>query len=102
MPALSIRLTDRFGDSQIESYLRIHLEKKDLHDSYAMGIYRHLSGKLAEETLLGHISRYILRICTVFTKYDCVLSAVVRETKFRRSPLPQFGLEIIITLRNKS
>lgn len=33
-----------------------------------------------------------------FTRYGGVLSAVLRETKFRRSLLPQSGLEIPITL----
>lgn len=63
-----------------------------------MDIPGNLPRKIAEETLVGHVSREILRFCNVFTKKVGVLSVFIRETKFQRSPLPQGGLEIPITL----
>ena len=60
---------------------RRRLEKKYLDDPYAMGIYGHLPGKIAKETLAGHIPIDISRFCTLFTKHGGLLSAVVRETK---------------------
>ena len=48
---------------------------------------------------MGHVPKEILRFAFFyFTKYSSILSAVVRETKFCRSPLPQGELEIPITL----
>ena len=73
-------------------------EKNNLHDPYSMGFFTRIPGKITNKTLVGHIPREISRFCLYFTKYGGVLSATVRETKFRRSPLPQGGLEIPITL----
>lgn len=78
--------------------LIVHPEKNNLHDPYAMGLFAKIPGKITEETLVGHIPREISRFCLYFTKYGGILSATVRQTKFRRSPLPQGGLEIPITL----
>ena len=39
------------------------------------------------------------RFCKYFLEYNGELDATVRSTKFRRSPLPQGGLEIPIKLR---
>ena len=83
---------------KVNQHWRMHPEKKNLRDPYAMDIPGNLPRKIAEETLVGHVSREISRFCTVFTKKVGVLSSFVRETKFQRSPLPQGGLEIPITL----
>ena len=41
-------------------------EKKNLHDSYAMNIYGNVPGKIAEDTLVGHIPGEILHLCSFF------------------------------------
>ena len=45
-------------------YLRIGPEKKKMHDTYSMSISGNLPGKIAEEILVGHISRQTLRFRT--------------------------------------
>ena len=79
--------------------LAIKREHKNLHDPYAMGVYAKISGKIIDETLVGHIPREISRFCCYFVRYGGAFTARVRQTKFRRSPLPQGGLEIPISLR---
>ena len=65
---------------------------------YAMGIYACAPGKITDETLVGHIPREISRFSNFYVRYGIVISANVRQTKFRRSTLPQGGLEIPIYL----
>ena len=72
--------------------------KVGYQDPYAIGIYAHVPGKITDETLVGHIVREISRYSNFYVRYGCVISVKVCQTKFRRSPLPQGGLEIPIYL----
>lgn len=72
---------------KVNQYLRIRPKKKNLYDSYAISISGNLPGKIAVETLMCHFPRDISGFRTFFTKYGRVSSAIVRENKFRRSPI---------------
>ena len=79
--------------------LSIKRDKINLFDLYAMGVYSEIKGKIESFTLVGHLPREISHLCKYFFQYNGKLVAAARSTKFRRSPLPQGGLEIPIKLR---
>lgn len=76
--------------------LIVKREKANVFDPYAMGLYCKIKGKIENLTLVGHLPREISRFCKFYVEYSGELGATVRSTKFRRSPLPQGGLEIPI------
>ena len=49
-------------------------------------------------SIVGHIPREIPRFCYFFVNHGGLLRGNVSDTKYRRSPLPQGGLEIPMTL----
>ena len=50
--------------------------------------------------MVDHIPRAISRFCKFFLDYGGQIHATVTSSKFRRSPLPQGGLEIPMRLIN--
>ena len=78
--------------------LTIKRDKLNLFDPYSIGLFCEIKGKIEKLSLVGHLPREISRFCKFFLEYDGFLDATVRMTKFRRSPLPQGGLEIPIKL----
>ena len=74
------------------------IDKDNVYDPYACGIYKYSKEVISGKILIGHIPRELSRFCTFFLDYGGKLEATVRCTKYRRSPLPQGGLEIPVTL----
>ena len=77
--------------------LIVKRDKINFFDTYAIGLYCKIKGKIEEQYLIGHLPREISQFCRFFLEYDGLLDAAVRATKFRRSP--QGGLEILLKLR---
>ena len=59
---------------------------------------KRLPGRIEATSIIGHIPREISRVCQFFILRDGELRGRVTSTEFRRSPLPQGGLEIPIDL----
>ena len=83
---------------RLNQKLVIKAERNNLYEPYAMDIYAQVPGKITDKTLVGHILREISRFSNFYARYGDVISAKVRQTMFRISPLPQGGLEIPIYL----
>ena len=64
-----------------------------------MAVTQKTKAAVTEIQAVGHLPREISRFCTFFFDYGGELSAAVRDPKYRRSPIPQGGLEIPITLK---
>ena len=62
-----------------------------------MALARKTKPTVTEIQVVGHLPREIYRFCKFFCDYGGELSAVVRDPKYRRSLIPQGGLEIPIT-----
>lgn len=78
--------------------LTVKRDKANLFDPYSIGLYCQIKGKIDKLSIVGHLPREISRFCKFYLEYNGVINATVRMTKFRRSPLPQGGLEIPIKL----
>ena len=78
--------------------LEIQAEFANVHDPFAMAVRATVKGKLTNSDVVGHIPREISRFCRYFVNYGGKLEGRVRDTKYRRSPIPSGGLEIPITL----
>ena len=74
------------------------IDKDNVYDPYACGIYKYSKEVISGKILIGHIPRELSRFCNFFLDYGGKLEVTVRCTKYRRSPLPQGGLEIPVTL----
>ena len=79
--------------------LSVFFEKSNVFDPYAMALSQKNKPTVTEIQVVGHLPREISRFCEFFCNYGGELSAVVRDPKYRRSPIPQGRLEIPITLR---
>ena len=66
-----------------------------------MALARSTQATVTGIDVVGHLPREISRFCKFFYDYGGELSAVVRESNYRRSPIPQGGLKIPITLKVK-
>ena len=77
--------------------LLVKEEVGNVHDPFAMSIGADIPGKLTSFDIVGHIPREISRFCHYFVNYGGA-KAKVRETKYRKSPIPSGGLEIPILL----
>ena len=64
-----------------------------------MALARKTKATVTEIQVVGHLSREISQFCKFFCDYGGELSAVVKDPKYRRSPIPQGGLEIPISLK---
>lgn len=83
---------------RINQQLIVKPESGNLFDPYAIGLFTKIRGKIEPLSLVGHLPREISRFCKFFFEYGGNIEATVCDIKFRRSPLPQGGLEILITL----
>ena len=83
---------------RINQQLVVKPERGNIFNPFAMSVYTKIRGKIELLSLVGHLPREISRLCKYFIEYGGNLRANVRNTKFRRSPLPQGGLEIPISL----
>ena len=79
--------------------LPVFFEKSNAFDAYAMALARKPKATVTEVQVVGDLPREISRFCKFFCEYRAELSAVVRDPKYRRSPIPQGGLEIPIILK---
>ena len=61
-----------------------------------MAIYAHIKGRIYNKSIIGHMPREISRFCKFYIDYGGKLEATVTSVDFRRSQLPQGGLEIPI------
>ena len=64
-----------------------------------MALVRKTKTTVTEIQVVGHLPREISRFCKFFCGYGGELSAVARDLKYRRSPIPHGRLEIPITLK---
>ena len=78
--------------------LEIAEERCNLFYPYAMCIKVQIPTRIEPISIVGHIPREIPRLCYFFVKHGGLLRGNVSDIKYRRSPLPQGGLEIPITL----
>ena len=76
-----------------------HQEKANIFDPYAMTSARIIKATVTEIQVVGHLPRKISRFSKFFCDYGGEHSTLVRDPKYRRSPIPQGGLEIPITLK---
>lgn len=83
---------------RINQQLTVKPESENLFDPYAIGLFTKIRGKIEPLSLVGHLPREISRFCKFFIEYGGNIEANVCDIKFRRSPLPQGGLEIPITV----
>ena len=82
----------------INQKLIVKPQTRNLFDPYAIGLFTKIRGKIEPLSLVGHLPREISRFSKFYLEYGGNMKASVRNVKFRRSPLPQGGLEIPITL----
>ena len=78
--------------------LQLEQEYGNVHDPFAISIHASLRDKITASDIVGHIPREISRFCHFFLNYGGALEGRVRDSKFRRSPIPKGGLEIPIVL----
>ena len=83
---------------RINQQLIVKHQSGNLFDPYAIGLFTKIRGKIEPLSLVGHLPREISRFSKFLLEYGGNMKASVRDIKFRRSPLPQGGLEIPITL----
>ena len=76
---------------KLNEKLEVGIDKDDVYDPYACGIYNYSKEVISGKILIGHIPRELSRFCKFFLDYGGKLEATVRCTKYRRSPLPQGG-----------
>ena len=79
--------------------LSVFFEKSNVFDPYARALARKTKVTVTEIQDAGHLAREVSRFCKFFCNYGGELSSVVRDPKYRRSPIPQGGMEIPITLK---
>ena len=79
--------------------LSVAFEKSNVCDTYVMALARKTKATVTEIQVVGHLPREISRFCKFFCDYGGELSAVMRDPKYRRSPISQGGWEIPITLK---
>ena len=82
----------------INQKLIVKPQTRNLFDPYAIGLFTKIRGKIEPLSLVGQLPREISRFSKFYLEYGGNMKASVRNVKFRRSPLPQGGLEIPITL----
>ena len=79
--------------------LIVENEFANVHDPFALSFNTKMQRKgFKESRVVGHIPREISRFCHYFLNYGGYLQAVVRDTHYRRSPIPKGCLEIPIRL----
>ena len=79
--------------------LEIENDYGNVHDPFALSLNVQTHGRrLLAYNIVGHIPREISRFCHYFLNYGGSLEARVRNTQYRRSPIPRGGLEIPIRL----
>ena len=64
-----------------------------------MALARKTKATVTDIQVVGHLTREISLFCKFFCDYGGELSGAVRDPKYRRSPIPQGGLEIPIILK---
>ena len=72
-------------------------EKKNSHDRYAIAATKRLPGRIAD-SIVGHLPREISRFTRFFISRGGTVKVMVVDSKYRRSPLIQGGLEIPVTV----
>ena len=90
--------TRKFWKPKDHQRLEIAEEKCNLFYPYAMCIKVQIPTRIEPISIVGHIPREIPRFCYFSVKHGGLLHGNVSDIKYRRSPLPQGGLEIPMTL----
>ena len=72
-------------------------ERNNIHDRYAIAATKRLPGRLAD-SIVGHLPREISRCTRFLISRSGNVKVTVIDSKHRRSPLVQGGLEIPITV----
>ena len=78
--------------------MSLHLAIDSQLAVFAISIHASLRDKITASDIVGHIPREISRFCHFFSIYGGAPEGRVRDSKFRRSPIPKGGLEIPIVL----
>ena len=82
--------TERFGYRDSDKNILFY-EKSNVYDPYAMVLARSTQATVTGIDVVCHLPREISRFCKFFYDFGGELSAVVRESKYRRSPILQGG-----------
>lgn len=72
-------------------------ERNNNHDRYAIAATKRLAGRLAD-SIVGHLPREISRYTRFLISRGGNVKVTVVDSKYRRSPLVQGGLEIPVTV----
>ena len=72
-------------------------ERKNTHDRYAIAATKRLPGRIAD-SIVGHLPREISRFTRFLISRGGMVKVTVDDSKYRRSPLIQGGLEIPVTV----
>lgn len=72
-------------------------ERNNIHDRYAIAATKRLPGRLAD-SIVGHLPREISRCTRFLISRGGNVKVTVIDSKHRRSPLVQGGLEIPVTV----
>ena len=73
---------------RMEHRLSVFFEKSNVFDPYAMALTQKTKATVTEIQVIGHLPQEISRLFKFFCDYRGKLSVVVRDPKYRRSPIP--------------
>ena len=78
--------------------------KGNLYDPYAIGLYTKIRGKITSMSLVGHLlaKRNFEILYIQYIEYGGNMTAIVRDSNFWRSPLPQGQGGQVIPLHKSS
>lgn len=82
----------------IEETLYCIHERNNNHDRYAIAATKRLPGRLAIYSIVGHLPREISRFMRFLISRGGNVKLTAVDSKYRRSPLVQDGLEIPVTV----
>ena len=83
---------------KLGQWLCVAFEKYNDYDPYYCTCYARFKGTIHGRCVVGHIPRELSWFCKYFPDYSGVIDATVTSVDFRRSPIPQGGIEIPINL----
>ena len=89
----------KFWTPKLNEKLEVVRERGNVYDPYAMALSIKTRKTIDGHRVIGHLPREISRFSKFFYDYGGKMEAYVSNIAFRRSPIPQGGLEIPIVLK---
>ena len=89
----------KFWTPNLNEKLEVVRERGNVYDPYAMALHIKTRKTIGGHRVIGHLPREINRFSKLFYDYGGKMEAFVSSIAFRRSPIPQGGLEIPIVLK---